>query len=334
MAVSERFQPRPSGTWGMRNASWKQVAEALEMLGGQFARTSKNGHVIYNLDGNSLTLTGASKMGQLIGRSTLKNFVKLVEDAGVPQLHFITALSLAGAGWSQKPDVVRVMEVIVRKHKGLMKTSEGRRTLHHYLMEDMDGEKKVTKEVAQVLREEDQAPTNHKYTHRLTDAVRLANTPDNLVNRYRARLSWHLQQATGPAKEWLAGDLVRRLPDPNGVRAEVWLFNEEGALAAAHYVEEAMREQGVLPSAPEPSPEPEPEPVGEPVEEEPVEQVAPVEKAPEVIEQKQELGVAEAVLALCIYHQVMPVMDGVALDVDATLRKLAVHVAKLAGGRK
>lgn len=247
------------GNWGLKFATWQQIADAIEILGGHFVRSGGNSHQIYRLNDTTFTLPKPSKMEQTTGRGTLARYIKRVEGAGIEPALFVAVLGGLGAGWQQQPADLRELQRLVRLNTTLLNREKGRQAILQAAEENLR-----RKSIERHEREVNVAEATNQYTHGLTDAIRLGlgDKPDpRILNRFQKQFS---AQLAGENPTELGEKLLRsqQITKVEGSGRGRWMLNEDGAMAVADYVETVARERGWLTTAEEaePAPRPAPEP--------------------------------------------------------------------------
>lgn len=320
--VEERTLQQLSGTWGLKNASYAQIGKAIQMLGGSLLRTSRNSHLMYELSDKKITLVHPAKVGQLIGRSTLSDYIKLIGEAADAEPAIVVAtLGAAGAAWIRQSPDLRELERLVKQNQNLLVHEKGRRVLIKTAEENLN-----RREIKRVNKEEEGAApeaVDNSLSYGLTDAIRLAgDIGDHDLNRYLVRISAHARDNRGFGGELVEKGWAKRVPHPVQKNRATWRLTEEGALAVGHYVEAELRKEGSMPepAREEPVPTPAKE---EPVREEPVAEAVPA-PAPKPKQPEPEWqGLGMAIIKLCQHHKVYPVMHELTIDVPATILRLA-----------
>lgn len=262
MRISKEPQlEQRSGTWGLRNATWTQIGKAMELLGGRFLRAGSNGHLIYEVNGTSITTPNASKGSQETGRSALADQIRRIGEAGIPPALFVATLGLLGAGWIKQPADLRELERLARQNQTLLAYEKGREKLIETAEENLRRRGIEKKEDAEVPE-----PEKREYTQGLTDAIRLGlgSGIDRLVlGRFQQRLSKQLQRNYDVGKMLLDGQHIKKSGTGQGRGGGSWRLTDDGAMIVAHYVETQAKKEGLLPQESKPvevaTPAPQPE---------------------------------------------------------------------------
>lgn len=307
-----------SGTWGLKNASYRQIAKAIEMLGGSFLRTGGNSHRIYELNGKRLTLVHPHKVNNLIGRSTLTSYIGYAEEAGIQPALFVAVLGAAGASWVRQPADLRELERLVKQNPSLLTYDKGRETLIN------TAEKAIvrrgiarSKSAAAEEQETGDKRPDSAFTHGMSEAIRLGGGDARWVAKFSSKLSTQLAKGEGLGGRLIENDHARKVFNPHPKVSRVsWMFTEAGALEIAQKVEQAIGGGE--------APQKEEEAVAQP---EPIKhQPAPLAPRPRTDAPNPDTERSMALLTLCQHHRILPAMVGMTLDIDATILRLAEAV--------
>lgn len=309
--ADSQFDYQRSGSHGIDNANWSDIAKVLFRFGARAERnTNREPNALWKFPNGKVVPIPVAVRGKA-GRGGVSNVLRCIKEAGVPTILFLAALREQGVPFIQAPkDVTIIQRYLRERNPSLATPNEWRRAFSEAVRFVESGGKEQEKKQVQIVVPEKSYP----YTIRqIVDSV----TDDKKEARvFATRIASQLSGGYGLAERLRKAGEAKATGahnTPNRYR-----FTESGAMRMAEWTEKAIQQELKKKAATERATEPakEQDMADSQHAYKPEEQRRTIPPLPTPAEPNE--NIIRAVLKLCRDKGVQPV-----IDIEATLMRLA-----------